>query len=493
MFFGWIGWLVLAGIVLLVVLFIIKKRNAAAKRTPDPDGVPEVPGWPIIGCIPALLRKDFFLDVQLFKKLGPIVRAKSPMGVFYIVSEPELAHEIMLKRANEFVNHPKQSETINKVFDLTEMLTVVRDGIWKRRRRMLSPSFHWKSIQPMLEYFSTHTNILVERLLELPDGTRVDMDDWLARMTLDVIGATAFGTDFHALREGSEVSKAAKVITTDFQKSGARFLLFLPYWEKLPIEGLQAPLRAFRRLKEIIAEVTKMRQSLPPEERPHDLLQTMLDAKDEETGQSLTQKEILDSVFLFLLAGQDTTASALTWALYELSQNPEAEAKLVAEIDSILGPDGVPTPENINDFHWAEQCVKETLRMHPSATLTNRDNNEDVEIQGKIYPKESHFLINIWSMHYDPEFWPEPKKFDPSRFDEEHKNSKSLLRAYLPFGAGPRGCIGFRFALAEAKICLILLYQKLRFSYEEKEKAEPMGFAGSKPKNGMPLVVHHRK
>jgi cytochrome P450 len=227
-----------------------------------------------------------------------------------------------------------------------------------------------------------------------------------------------------------------------------------------------------------------------------DLLSMLLLARDEDDGQSgvasqMTDKQVRDEAMTLFGAGHETTAVALTWTWYLLSQHPEVEAKLHEELDTVLGG-RQPTLEDLQRLPYTEMIVKEAMRMYPPAFGTTREVIADGEIGGYPTKKGQTVYINIYGVHRDARFFPEPDRFDPERFSPE--NEKQMHKyAYLPFGGGPRVCIGNAFAMMEARLILATVAQQYRLRLAPGHQVVPERLFTLRPKNGMKMVPTKRE
>jgi cytochrome P450 len=297
-------------------------------------------------------------------------------------------------------------------------------------------------------------------------------------LTLDVLCETVFGSLVGAQRDpNGTISKRV----TDFMNGtgGLSWIIFLPFWDKLPMGKVRRFLRGQEYLVRVCKEVIQTRKSNGT--RVNDLLQSLIDA-------NLSEEDTLAEALLFLIAGHETTAIALTWAIYAISQNPEVEKKLVAEIDKVL-QGKPPTQGNIHSLEYIEMIVDETLRMYPPAAVTSRDNSQEVNILGHTFPPNTPFFLPIWAIHHNEKYWPEPEKFIPERFDKKNHINPAH---YFPFGGGPRMCIGFRFSLTELKVALAMLYQKFTFEYPRQKHPE-IGVDGFLKPIDLPIIAHLRQ
>ncbi|MDB5283294.1 MAG: Unspecific monooxygenase, partial [Bacteroidota bacterium] len=219
-----------------------------------------------------------------------------------------------------------------------------------------------------------------------------------------------------------------------------------------------------------------------------DLLSMLIDARDEDTGEAMDNTQLRDEVMTIFLAGNETSSNALSWMFYLLSQNPDAEAKMMKEIDDKFAAGVELSFSTVNQFTYVKQVIEESLRIYPPAWSVGRRTIEDDEIGGYRIPKGTNVLIPIIYFHRSPKFWKDPGKFDPDRFSPE-KRANIDRYVYFPFGGGPRVCIGNNFALVEMQIILIVLYRKFRFKLKDNFPVELEPLVTLRPKNGMVMRV----
>jgi cytochrome P450 len=223
---------------------------------------------------------------------------------------------------------------------------------------------------------------------------------------------------------------------------------------------------------------------------PGDVLSMLLSAEEEGSGTKMTDTEVRDETMTLFLAGHETTANALAWALHLLSRHPDVYARLRSEVDSVLA--GLaPTLEDMPRLPYALQVFKETMRLYPPAYIVGRTAMRDVKIGSHTLPAGITVFLNIYGMHRRAKYWPNPERFDPDRFRPEAE--KDLPRmAYLPFGGGPRVCIGNQFALLEGQVVLAVLAQRVAFEAASTREIQPEPLITLRPKNGVPLLVRRR-
>ena len=308
----------------------------------------------------------------------------------------------------------------------------------------------------------------------------------MMQLTLRVVCRALFGHDVSP-RHIDDVGRAM----TLFQASLIGLDL-LPSW-------LPSPRR--RRLTRALRALDAMTYSVIAERRQRggqgatDLLQRLLDAVDDEGDKGkLTEKELRDQLVTLLLAGHETTSHALTWTLCLLSQNPDVERALHAELDAVLGPQPGgrdPGYDDLAQLPLTEQVFQESMRLYPPVYTIARQAKEDTEIGGYPVPAGSDVMLWLYMTHHDPRFFPEPQAFRPSRFSPEEEARRPKL-AYLPFGAGPRACIGKVFAMVEGRLLLATLARRFRFELAPGQRVEAQPRITLVPRYGMKMRLRAR-
>ena len=289
------------------------------------------------------------------------------------------------------------------------------------------------------------------------------MQDWFSKLTLEVILSTAFGVDANIqLGENTEMLENAKKISR--VPPIVRRIARLPFGSSLL--GLVAVLQGSQNyFLHIVRQIIKTRRQQELTGRK-DLLQLMMNASDETTEKGvsrLTDDEIVAQSVLFLLAGSDTSSNTLSFIVYYLAVNPDVQDKLRAEIKETMESNAKkPLFEVVLNMEYFDCVIKESQRLCPPLAHVNRECSEEYDLSGIHIPGGTEILFPIYAMHRDPNSWPNPEKFDPERFRGPAKDTRHAFQ-FLPFGAGPRNCIGMRFALMEIKIALVKILMKYRF------------------------------
>lgn len=432
----------------------------------------------LLGNLRAFTRDtlEFVLDARQY---GDFVRFMFGPFPVYIANHPDLAHEILVTKAASFY---KSSVTKQVMKEAVGDGLFTSDGeTWKRQRKLAQPAFHTKRIASYAEVMVEYTQRLIDRWQA---GDVLDLEREMSTLTMQIVSKTLFNA--HIEGEEDDLAKAVRIVLQTIDKRFNR-LLPMPAW--LPTQENRQMKAGVKRLDEIIQTFIDERRKTG--EDKGDLLSMLMAAQDDENGGGMSDRYLRDESVTVFGAGHETTSGALTWTFYLLSQHPEIEARLMAELDSVLG--GRPaTFADLANLRYTEMVIKETMRLYPPAWSTTRESIEDVEIGGYTVKKQRNVFINIYGIHRDERFFADPLRFDPERFSAE--NEKNIPKyAYLPFGAGPRICIGNAFAMMEAKLLLATIMQRYQLSLAPGQVVEPERVFTLRPKYGMKMVAALRE
>ncbi len=321
---------------------------------------------------------------------------------------------------------------------------------WLRHRRLASPAFHRDRVAG---YGRTMARYTQEHVETWSNGETVDVHEEMTKLTLRIVARTLFDADVTPRIE--EVARLGGEVQDFYFGRFASLRFLIPTW--LPTRGNRRLARAIRRLDEVVYDIIRERR--PGEDRG-DLLSLLMLARDER-GAGMSERQIRDEVMTLLLAGHETTALALTWALVLLERNPDARGRLEAELATVLG-DAAASPDEIPALPYVQAVINETLRLYPPAYITGREAIRDTVIGTVPIPKRHIVLISMYATHRDPRFFPEPEAFRPERWLDGLE--KRLPRgAFIPFGMGSRKCIGAAFAMMEATLLLATIARRCRF------------------------------
>jgi len=395
-----------------------------------------------------------------------------------VVADPELLKQIMVKDFPNFHNRFLiQQSTSNTSFSKTVLNA--RDDTWKRIRNTLTPTFSAGKMKLMVPLIEKACDTLVEKLDKIVDSDQsVDMLDWFSKLTLEVILSTAFGVDAKVqMGENTEMLQEAKKL---FQVP-----VILRQIARLPLgNAVLRLLQALRGSKpkyfdDVAQEIIKSRRQQGLSGRK-DLLELMMTATDETTVEGvskLTDEEVVAQAVIFLLAGYETSSNTLSFTLYQLAVNPDVQQKLRSEISEALETNARKKPlyEIAVNIEYLDCVIKEAQRLCPPVAHVNRECDENYDLNGIHISKGTEVVIPIYVMHHDPDAWEDPETFDPERFRGPAKDTRHPFQ-FLPFGAGPRNCIGMRFALMEIKIALVKILMRFKFVRS--------------PETQVPLIIH---
>ncbi|MER6999437.1 cytochrome P450 [Streptomyces sp. NPDC000410] len=412
--------------------------TAAPVRHSLPGGVP------LLGHLPAFAKDPLAFFAGL-RAQGDLVEWRLGRKRSLFLSRPEHIHELLAGVETRF-RHPHMGWAMKLLIGDGVVSSVGAD--WRRKRGLVQPSVRPRQVR---SYATTMAGCAAELAERWKDGDAVNVQRSMADLTQRIAVRTLFGVDT-AGREnaiGAAMDVAQREIGAELTGVNA----MVPYW--IPTPGR-------RRLKAAVAhvdaEVARIiaERSAGGEERD-DLFSRLAEARDEQ-GLPLTAKELRDEAVTLYVAGHETTSTTLTWAWYLLSRNPRARARLSAELGRVLGG-RAPGYEDYQELRYTQQVIKETLRVYPVVWLTTAIARKGATLGGHPVPDGTRIWTSQWSTHHDERWFPEPEAFRPERWDDDAEPAVPD-HAWYPFGAGPRTCLGTRFALVEAVLVLATLAQR---------------------------------
>eukprot|EP00106_Octopus_bimaculoides_P002302 XP_014769744.1 PREDICTED: cytochrome P450 3A43-like [Octopus bimaculoides] len=366
-----------------------------------------------------------------------------------VVSDPEIIQEVLVKRFSNFTNRtPFVGDKIIK-----QAITEARDDHWKYLRTVLAPSYTSHQMRGMNTMIHTCADNLVENIETFAESKEIcDIKTLFSAYTIDVIAATGFGIMVDSQKNPNDamVKNLKQILKISFFTP----VIFLSRYKQQAHNNL---------LDLMIKAQLKGHEKLEPEEEKELHLENITDWR---TKRGITDDEILAQCDLILLAAYETTASTLTFFVYLMSIHPESQQKVYEEIEDVLGED-LPNYDNVQKLHYLDMCLNETLRLYPVATALDRQCKNTCTINGVKIPEGITVKIGVYALHYNPKYWPEPEKFIPERFSEKGKSEQTPF-TYLPFGGGPRICLGMRLAKLEFKIAVVQVIRKFKILPTEK-------------------------
>ncbi len=413
----------------------------------------------------------------------PATRAHGPSHpTLFQVSDPASIQHVL---QDNHRNYSKQSDAFRTIRWIAGNGLFTSDGdFWLRQRRLMQPAFHRQRIAGFGELMTTIAQTTVERWAPYArSGQPVEVGHEMMRLTLDVVTRALFQTSIARVDAlGDAITVLLGDVTFRFDRP----------WYPVPWRVPTARNRHFQQARHtvdrIVQEIidTRRRQRAAAADSG-DLLDLLMDARDEESGQGMTDQQLRDEVVTLMIAGHETTANALTWTFYLLSKYPDAARRLRAELDTVLRG-RLPTVADLPQLSFTRQVFEETLRLYPPVWITNRRALDEDEIGGYRIPAGADIGISPYVVHRDPAIWDNPEGFDPDRFTPARAASRPHY-AYIPFGGGPRLCIGQGFAMTEAALVLATIAQRYALHLLPGYQVVPLAHATLRPAGGMPMVV----
>jgi cytochrome P450 len=393
------------------------------------------------------------------KKLYGVYTARTPV---MMIKDCDMIKDILVKSFNSFVNRRKLFDFDGPFKD--NMLNMKGDE-WKHVRNVVSPTFSSARVKRMSQHVERHSQRLVEMLRTKQEKNEdVELKNAMSNFTLDVIASTGFGLEVNTIEnpENTFAVYAKKCL----KPAPLVFVIaFLAPWLLKQLQKVGLTILDRGSLAYFIKTIDSAMESRKEEGRAgkvNDFMDLLMDAEREaghpEKG-TLTRSEMHGQTLLFIIAGYDTVSTVVSFTLFQLANHPEYCRLAQKEIDEKLGKES-PNYDNVQGLTYLEMCINEGMRMFPPGFFIERVCNEDATIQGISIPKGMVTSIPVYAVHHDPEIWPEPEKFQPERFSAENKESRHPY-AFLPFGHGPRNCIGMRLALIELKITVAAVLKSL--------------------------------
>ena len=414
----------------------------------------------------------------------PFYLATSLLGKMLIVSDPDGVRRILLDNVANYPKHALGDEFFSAMFG--EGLLSAPHLKWRTHRKVMAPSFGTRTVESYAPAMVESTVAFAQQWDALPESAEMDIAEEMRALTLKIICRTMFSSDAEELaacsRGALDVAQASMVFG---------LLDVLPLIGPRRIKRKQEHIRAhFQGMDKAIYRLISEREK-SGSEAPKDLLTRLVAAKDPDDGAGLNATEVRDEVITIFMAGHETTAVTMTWVWYLLSQHPAEEATLHEELDGVLGGRS-PTVEDLPQLPYTRMVIEEAMRVYPPAPgISIREAKEADDICGFKVEPGLQIMIAPWILHRHRSLWVDPERFDPTRFSKE-SNEKRPRFAYLPFGGGPRVCIGATLAMTEAILILAVLAQRFRLRLKEGQDIQLQTRITLRPKNQMLTILQRR-
>ncbi len=362
---------------------------------------------------------------------------------------------------------------------------VFSDGdLWRRQRQLVQPAFHRDRIAAMAGMMTDATAALLDRW-RAPAAARrpLDIAAEMSRLTLEIVARALFGT---ALGDDEDAFRRAVSGGLAYANHLVNHFFALPL--AIPTPANRRGRRAIASLDGIVWKVIGERRRDARDRG--DLLSMLINARDAETNETMTDRQLRDEVVTFLVAGHETTAVALSWTWHLVAQHADVERRLQTEVDTVLG-DRVPTLADLPELRYTRMVIEESMRLYPPVWGTMRQAYDDDVIGGQLVRKNETVTVSPWITHRHPDLWERPETFDPERFTPERSAARPDY-AYFPFGGGPRRCIGNQFAMMEAQLILAMTAQAFRMQTVPGKRVEPDPILTLRPRHGVWMTLHPR-
>lgn len=399
------------------------------------------------------MRRDRIDTFMRAAQLGDVVHLRLLHVNAVLLSHPDHAKRVLVDDYRLFMKQTRGYDALR--LGLGNGLVTSEGTFWRRQRRIMQPAFHRRRIAGFGEKMTAAAVDMVDSWQSAArDGRAIDVDAEMMQLTFRIVGECLLGSDITG-----DADRIGEAVTTLLEAVVDRLTRPVLFPLEFPTPSNQKLTRALQVFDDLVYGVIRERRK--SDEEHDDLLDMLMRAEDEETGDKMTDQQLRDEIVTMMLAGHETTATALTWTFYLLSKTPAVNEKLSRELEHVL-PDGRrPTVDDLSELTYTEAVFKESMRLYPPVWLVARSVSETVEIDGYTIPEGYVVFVSPYVMHHDRRFFDNPEGFVPERFLGDRGKAIPKL-AYLPFIAGPRQCIGNIFAMMEAQLILAVVLSRYR-------------------------------
>ena len=405
-------------------------------------------------------------DKKCFKKYGNMWGFYDGRQPVLAITDPEMIKTVLVKECySVFTNR----RFLGPVGLMKNAISVAEDENWKRMRTLLSPTFTSGKLKQMFPIISHYGDVLVRNLRkEAEKGKPISLKDIFGAYSMDVITSTSFGVNIDSLNNPQDpfVENIKKLLRFSFLDPFIISIILFPclntVFEALNIFIFPKHITDF-----FTKSVQRMKENRLHDKQKHrvDFLQLMINSqnsKETDSHKAMSDLELVAQSIIFIFAGYETTSTSLSFLMYILATHPDIQQKLQEEIDATFPNKAPPTYDAVTQMEYLDMVLNESLRLFPVAGRIERTCKKDVEVNGVFIPKGTVVMVPSFVLHRDSAYWPEPEEFHPERFSKKNKDSINPY-IYLPFGTGPRNCIGMRFAMMNMKLAVIRVLQNFSF------------------------------
>jgi cytochrome P450 len=443
-----------------------------------PSSVPHIRALPLIGNLPEFRSDRLGLYRRISRECGDVGRYHVGTRPVVLINSAELAHAVLVEQADAFEKPEVLRQLAAPV--LGNGLLTGTNAFHRRQRKLVAPAFQHRRVMAYADVMASYAERLQR---DWPAGATIDIAREMMRLTLWIVGKTLFDAD--VLGEAEELGEALETTLLTFN---ARLSALVPVPAQWPTPQNRRAQEAITRLDSTIYRIIHERRALGVDHG--DLLSMLLMSRYEDDGSLMQDRQVHDETMTLFLAGHETTANALAWSWYLVAQHPPVYARLRDEIGRVLAG-RTPVYADLANLPYTLQVLKEAMRLYPPAPAIGRTAVRAVRIGDYQFPAGTNLVISPYALHRRPDYYPEPERFDPQRWTTE--TERALPRsAYLPFGAGPRVCIGNQFALMEGQLILATLAQRVTFSLVPRQRIVPQPLLTLRPRDGIQMQVQRR-
>ena len=439
---------------------------------------------------PFTIKRQISNPIPLFlkslKKFNGFLIVKIPFSSkkTYLTDKPNVIRHVLQKNNRNYTKSKLVQESV--VPQIGNGLLTSEGEYWLKQRRAIQPAFHRGKLEYISQVMSDEIKVFMNETLEryANSGESFQIDTEMMHLAFKLVSKSLFGKD----PEDDKLDLIGEVVSYGQQYQTKRIRMpFLKPW--LYITGQTSKNEKMKKLgQDLLMEIISLRQE--SSEKKDDLLQMLIDTEYDD-GTKMSNQQLLDESLIIYVAGHETTAIAMAWTIYLIATHPNVEAKLVQSIaDDLKGE--APSFSNLRSLTYTTQVIEEAMRLYPPAWLVDREAINDDEVDGIKIKKGIPISCLIYSMHRHPDFWENPNDFDPERFSSENKK-KHVPFSYIPFGGGPRLCIGNNFAMMEMQLIIAMIFNKYSFELiQDKGSIDIQPMITLRPKNGIVVKIKKR-
>ena len=418
------------------------------------------------GGVRELVRAPHRFFLQLTRDYGDIVQYRAMPEQAYLINHPEFVKQVLVSNGR---NYDKETHLNKHMLSAVtgQGLLTSENPLWRKQRRLIQPFFHRSYLVNFADLMVEATNEMLARVdVYARQNEPFDIASEMMTLTLNIVARALFGYDI--AEQSDRIGVAVNTLIEIGKPKHRRFQ------------------EMAKVLDDIVYSLINQRLAQPHAEQ-QDLLDMLIQARYEDSGEGMGERQIRDEVMSLLIAGHETTANTLSWLWYLLGQHPAVVEQIEAELDVVLNG-RTPTVTDFPNLEYSNKVIKESMRLYPSAWSISRHAIADDEIGGYHIPAGAIVALSPYTLHRHPAFWPEPEKFDPERFTPEQEAAQHRY-AYIPFGAGARKCIGDQFALMESIIIMPMLLQRFRLQLVVDHPIEEHALVTLRPKHGIMMTA----